>query len=93
MFVGLCSLDLILAENHSLKGKRQVLRRIKDRVSNKYNVSIAEVDHLDSWQRSTLGIACVSSEKPQVERQLAKVVDFIDDLSLAVVENVHIEIL
>ena len=93
MFVGLCSLDLLLAENHSLKGKRQVLRRIKDRVSNTYNVSIAEVDHLDSWQRSTLGIACVSGEKPQVERQLAKVVDFIDGLSLAVVENVHIEIL
>ncbi len=93
MFVGLCSLDLLLAENHSLKGKRQVLRRIKDRVGNKYNVSIAEVDHLDSWQRIALGIACVSGEKPQVERQLSKVVDFIDDLNLAVVENVHIEIL
>lgn len=93
MFVGICSLDLLMAENHSLKGKRQVLRRIKDRVQNTFNVSIAEVGSLDSWQRSTLGISCVSGDKPQVERQLSKVVDFIDDLHLAEVENVQVEIL
>lgn len=93
MFVGICSLDLLMAENHSLKGKRQVLRRVKDRVQNTFNVSIAEVGSLDAWQRSTLGISCVSADRPQVERQLSKVVSFIDDLHLAEVENVHIEIL
>lgn len=93
MFVGLCSFDLILAENHSLKGKRRVLRKVKDRVRNTFNVSIAEVDSLDSWQRCTLGLACVSREKPQVERQLSNVVQFIENLHLAEVENVYVEIL
>ncbi len=93
MFVGICTLDLRLAENHSLKGKRQVVQKVKARVQNKFNVSIAEVESLDSWKRCTLGVACVSREKPQVERQLEKVVHFIEDLHLAEVENVHLEIL
>ena len=91
--MGVCSFDLRLAENHSLKGKRQVLRRVKDRVKNTFNVSIAEVDSLDSWQRCTLGVVCVSREKPQVEKELTKVVSFIENLHLAEVENVHQEIL
>ncbi len=93
MFVGVCSLELVLAENHSLKGKRQVLRKVKDRVRNTFNVSIAEVDTQDSWRLCTLGLSCVSGDKRQAERQLARVVSFIDDLHLAEVQNVHVEIL
>jgi hypothetical protein len=93
MHVGVCSVDLLLPENHSLKGKRRVLRRIKDRVRNTFNVSIAEVSALDSWQHSTLGIACVSGDRPQVERQLSRVVDFIDGLHVAVIADIHTEIL
>ena len=92
MFVGVCSFDLLLAENHSLKGKRRVLRTVKDRVRNTYNVSIAEVDSLDAWQRCTLALSCVGREKPQVEKQLSNVVEFIDRMHLAEIENVHIEI-
>ena len=67
------------------------MQKVKARVQNKFNVSIAEVESLDSWKRCTLGIACVSRDKPQVERQLEKVVHFIEDLHLAEVENVHLE--
>ena len=52
MVVGVLRLTLFLPENHSLKGKRQVLRAIKDRVRNKFNVSIAESDSHDLWQRA-----------------------------------------
>jgi hypothetical protein len=52
MVVGVLRLTLYLPENHSLKGKRQVLRAIKARVRDKFNVSIAESDHHDMWQRS-----------------------------------------
>jgi uncharacterized protein YlxP (DUF503 family) len=93
MFVGVCSLDLILAENHSLKGKRRVLRTVKDRVRNTFNVSIAEVDSHDVWQRCSLGLSCVGRDRPHVESQLSNVVEFIDDLHLAEIENVHLEIL
>jgi hypothetical protein len=93
MIVGICSVELRLAENHDLKGKRQVLKSIKDRVRNRFNVSIAEVDDLDAWQRSTLGMACVSKDRDVVERTLAHVATFVEDLGLASVESVHVEIL
>lgn len=93
MVVGICSVTLALAENHSLKGKRSVLRSIKDRVRGRFNVSIAEVDDLDSWQRATLGVACVAGERAQVERQLAFVATFIEDLRLASVEGIEVEII
>ena len=84
---------LRLAENHDLKGKRRVLKSVKDRVRNRFNVSIAEVDDLDAWQRSTLGVACVSKDRDQVESTLAHVATFIEELHLASVESVHTEIL
>lgn len=93
MVVGICSLELRLAENHDLKGKRQVLKSIKDRVRNRFNVSIAEVDDLDAWQSATIGVACVSKDRDAVERTLAHVATFVEDLGLASVESVHVEIL
>ena len=64
MVVGVLRLTLFLPENHSLKGKRQVLRSIKDRVRNKFNVSIAESDGHDMWQRAELGICQVGNDRP-----------------------------
>jgi uncharacterized protein YlxP (DUF503 family) len=93
MIVGILTLELLLPENHDLKGKRQVLRSVKDRVRNRFNVSIAEVEDLDSWQRATLGVAAVSKDRDHVERQLAHVATFVEDLHLASVEAVHTEIL
>lgn len=93
MIVGICSLDLLLPENHSLKGKRQVIRSVKDRVRNNFNVSIAEVGSLNSWQKSTLGVSCINKDRVPVERLLSRVVNFIEDLHLARVEAVRIEIL
>src|SRR5437667_4117 len=55
MVVGVLRLELLLPENHSLKGKRSVLRTIKARVQNKFNVSIAECEEHDLWQRAVLG--------------------------------------
>jgi len=55
MIVGISTIELLLAENHDLKGKRRALKSIKDQVRNRFNVSIAEVDDLDLWQRATLG--------------------------------------
>jgi len=93
MIVGICSIELRLAENHDLKGKRQVLKSVKDRVRNRFNVSIAEVDDLDAWQRTTIGVACVSKDRSQVESTLARVATFVEELHLASVEGVHVEIL
>jgi len=83
MVVGVLRLTLFLPENHSLKGKRQVLRAIKDRVRNKFNVSIAESDGHDMWQRAELGICQVGSDRAFVDSALREVVNFIDSLGLA----------
>jgi uncharacterized protein len=84
MVVGVLRLVIYIPENHSLKGKRGVLRKIKAQVSNRFNVSIAECDDQDLWQRATLGVSHVGTEEGQVDGSLRAVVKFID--SLGVVE-------
>ena len=93
MVVGVLRLTLFIPENRSLKGKRQVLRAIKDRVRQKFNVSIAESDDHDLWQRAELGICQVGSDRAFVDRALREVVNYIDRLGLAPLGEEHLEII
>ncbi|MCK5287143.1 MAG: DUF503 domain-containing protein [Thermodesulfovibrionia bacterium] len=77
MIVGLLSLELYISEAHSLKEKRIVIKSLKDRIKNKFNVSIAEVDANDLWQRSILGVACVANETKVVNQILNRVMDIV----------------
>ena len=77
MVVGLANIDIHIPESGSLKNKRHFLKGIKDRVKNKFNVSIAEVDHNDLWQRATLGVSVVANQKQFANRVLSQVVDFV----------------
>lgn len=92
MVVGVLKLTLFIPENHSLKGKRGVLNKIKARVSNTFNVSISECDDQDLWQRATLGVSQVGSDAAYVEGALRQVVRFIDDLHVAELGADEIEI-
>lgn len=83
LIVGVLRLELFLAENHSLKGKRSVLRTIKARVSNKFNVSIAECADHDLWQKAVLGIAQVGADQAHVDAALSEVVAFIERMQIA----------
>lgn len=78
MTVGTCRIELRLPGNRSLKGKRRVIKSLKDRIRGRFNVSVAEVDRLDEWQRATLGIACVSNDSRLVDETLAKIVNLIE---------------
>lgn len=60
--VGLCTVELFIPESQSLKDKRQVLLSLKDRLREKFNLSVAEVDGQDLWQKAVLGLACVANE-------------------------------
>jgi uncharacterized protein YlxP (DUF503 family) len=77
MHVSVCQIELRLPENHSLKGKRQVIKSIITRLQNKFKVSVAEVDNQDLWQLAILGVACVSNHKRHADETLANVVKFI----------------
>jgi hypothetical protein len=92
MVVGVCSIDLRIPGNDSLKGKRSVVRKITGRVKNTFNVSVAEVEDLDMLQRAGLGIAFVSNDASHVHSTLTKVVNFIDHLYLAEIIDYHIEV-
>ena len=78
MHVGVCTIELRLPGNGSLKGKRSILKSITVRVSREFNVSIAEVDAQDTWQRAVLGVACVSSSASYAHRQMERVVQWIE---------------
>ena len=91
--MGVLKLSLILAENHSLKGKRGVLRSIQARVSNQFNISVAECGDQDLWQSAVLGFGVVGSSHQVVEATLQKVVEFVDGLGLAQIGNAEVEIL
>jgi uncharacterized protein YlxP (DUF503 family) len=91
--VGVLRLTLYIPENHSLKGKRSVLRKIKARVRDKFNVSIAEAGDHDLWQRAMLGICQVGTDQPFVDGALREIIRFIDDLQVAELGEEHIEFL
>jgi uncharacterized protein len=75
--VGIARLTIFIPQSHSLKEKRMVLRRIKDRVRQKFNVSIAEVEDNDVWQRGVIGLALVGNDRRFVESALDEVVRFV----------------
>ena len=93
MVVGVLRLELLLPENHSLKGKRSVLRALKARVQNKFNVSIAECGEHDHWQRTILGVSQVGADQPHVDACLRQVVQFIDEQGLAELGEERVEFL
>jgi uncharacterized protein YlxP (DUF503 family) len=78
MHVGVARLSLQLAENGSLKGKRMVVKSVVQRVRNRFNVAVAEIDTQDVWEVITLGIVCVSDDPRHANAMLSKVVDFIE---------------
>ncbi len=75
MVVGVCTIDLHLPGVGSLKGKRQILLSLKERIKNTHNVSIAEVDANDLWQRAVLGVACVANDGRYVNQVLDAVLN------------------
>jgi hypothetical protein len=91
MVVGVLKVSLLLPENHSLKGKRGVLKRIQAQVSNRFNISVAECGDQDLWQSAILGFGMVGTSQPIVEATLQKVVDFVDAMGLAEVGRVEVE--
>jgi uncharacterized protein YlxP (DUF503 family) len=74
MIVGSLRVRLLLRESRSLKDKRQVVRSIKDRLRNQFNVSVAEVEAQDHRQLAVLGVAMVGSEGHHVRTTLEQIV-------------------
>jgi uncharacterized protein len=93
MVIDCCSIKFYLHGNNSLKGKRRVVRAIKDRLKNDFNVSVAEVGDQDVWQSLHIGISAVGSSRPYLDGLMSKVVDAIDRMNLAEIVDCKTETL
>jgi len=93
MVIGVCRLHLRIPENHSLKEKRHVIRKLIDRVRHRFNVAISEVDDNDLWQRAQIGFCTVGNDRRFVSSSLDKIIDFIEKMYLAEVIEKEMEII
>lgn len=88
MLIGSAQFEFLIPGVASLKEKRFVLKSIKTRLQNKFNISVAEVDHHDKWQRACIGIACVSNERRFLDETLNKVMNvFLEDNRIELIDH------
>ena len=79
MIVGICTIQLRLSGNHSLKGKRSALKPLLVRLHREFNVAAAEVDQQDDWEFAQIGLATVANDRAHVDEVLQRAVRWIED--------------
>jgi uncharacterized protein YlxP (DUF503 family) len=67
------TLELRIEQAHSLKDRRQVVRSIKDQLRQGFNVSVAELDEVVTWQSATIGVAAISNSRDYLRGQIEQV--------------------
>ena len=92
MIVGTLKLRLIVRESRSLKDKRRVLSSIKDRIRDKFNVSVAELEAQDSHQQAVLGVALVTNDKRHGQEVLGQVLNLVRTHPVAQLVDHELEI-
>lgn len=90
--VGVRVFDIHILGVRSLKEKRFVLRSVKDRIANGFNVSIAETGHQEKWQRAELAVSTISGDRVGVERTLDAIRDLLDREHELRVIDIHTEV-
>ena len=86
MVLKVTTIDLLIPCCSSLKEKRYVLKSIKAKLRRRYNVTVAEIDYQDKWQRCKLAVATLGSDRRIVDACSNKVLNFIEN-------NGHVQIL
>ena len=92
MFIGVCTIEVHVPDSGSLKTKRQSLRSLKDRIRNRFNVSVAEIDDNDLWQKASLAVAAVSNDKSHLNQTLDHVLNMVRGVPELNLLDYHIEI-
>jgi uncharacterized protein YlxP (DUF503 family) len=79
MIVGVLTFEIFIPSSESLKEKRFVLKSLKDRLKNKFNVSVAEIGFHDKWQRAEVGVAMIGNDQGHVQQSLQQIFQYIDN--------------
>ncbi len=74
MIIGLLTLEIYIPYSHSLKEKRKTLNKLKDRLKKRYNIAFAELDYLDKWQRSKIGLVTLNTQKSMIDKVFQKII-------------------
>jgi uncharacterized protein YlxP (DUF503 family) len=90
--VAVGTVEIHLPDVGSLKGKRRALKGLKEKLRHRFAISVAEVDHHDSWQRATLALACVSGDSRHANEVISKAMDFLEDNVEGYVTDVEVEV-
>jgi len=85
----LLTLDLYLPQSHSLKDKRRVIKGLKDKLRARFNVSVAETDYQDAWQRSLIAIALIALDNSGADRTISLIRQLVDELFDVQVVNIE----
>lgn len=93
MIVGIARLKIRLPENHSLKGKRKVIKSLVEQVGNKFNVAVSEVADNDMWQSAEIGVSAIGNSQPFINGILDKVLDFVERTCPVELIDTEIEII
>ena len=88
-YVGQCTFDLHIANSQSLKEKRRVIKSIKEKIRNRFNVSICEFGDLSLWQRSQLGIVTCGNDRAKVASTIRMVINFIERVHSVALLNIE----
>jgi uncharacterized protein len=70
MPVATLTLELAIEGAHSIKDRRQVVRSLKDKLRNSFNVSVSELDDAALWNRATIGVAAISNSRDYLAGQM-----------------------
>lgn len=76
--IGILYLDLFIPDSQSLKDKRQVIKSLKDKARQIFNVSVAEIGDLDKWQMAHLAFAMIGNDQHHIDRNLQTIPGFIE---------------
>jgi uncharacterized protein YlxP (DUF503 family) len=93
IIVGICTVELFIPGSQSLKDKRHVLLSLKDRLREKFNLSVAEVDGQDLWQKAVLGFACVANEGRYVNQVCDQALNLIRNVPAVEIVRSRVELL
>ena len=93
MVAGLGSITFRLHDCHSLKGKRKIVKSIISRLRNNFNVSIAEVESNDIYQKAVIGFALVGNDRKVINSKIDKLINLADELNLAEIIDSEMEII
>lgn len=93
MLIGVCTVNLYFPDSHSLKDKRGIIKSLKLRIRNNFNVSVSEINNYDLWKNTTLGIACIGNEKRYLNEVLNELIKFIERQNKLQLINFKIDVL